>query len=86
MTAVLVTGATGKQGSSVIRNLVSRNAAFEILAVTRDTKSSSSQRLSRLCPSIKLVEGDMNNPSGIFENARNLTSTPIWGVFSVQVK
>lgn len=34
---------------------------------------------------IKLVEGDLNNPAGIFRNARQVATNPIWGVFSVQV-
>jgi FlaA1/EpsC-like NDP-sugar epimerase len=33
MKAVLITGATGKQGGSLIKSLVTRNAPFEILAV-----------------------------------------------------
>lgn len=85
MTALLITGATGKQGGSVIRNLVARNAPFEILAVTRNSQSQSAQRLTQLSSNIKLVEGDLNNPAGIFRNARQVATNPIWGVFSVQV-
>ncbi|KAL1845972.1 hypothetical protein Plec18167_009074 [Paecilomyces lecythidis] len=85
MTAVLITGATGKQGGSVIKNLVSRNAPFEILAVTRNTASASSQRLAQLSSKIKLVEGNLDNPAELFQNARRVTESPIWGVFSVQV-
>jgi uncharacterized protein YbjT (DUF2867 family) len=86
MRAVLITGATGKQGGSVIRSLVARNAPFEILAVTRNPQSSSAQRLAKLSPNIKLVEGDLDKPLGIFQKAQNVTKTPIWGVFSVQVR
>ncbi|PGH18436.1 hypothetical protein AJ79_00505 [Helicocarpus griseus UAMH5409] len=85
MKAVLITGATGKQGGAVVKNLVARDAPFEILAVTRNSNSASAQRLSKLSSNIKLVEGNMDNPAGIFENARSITSSPIWGVFSVQV-
>ncbi|OKL60738.1 hypothetical protein UA08_04250 [Talaromyces atroroseus] len=85
MAAILVTGATGKQGGSLIKSLVARNAPFEILAVTRNSKSSSAQRLAQLSPKIKLVEGNLDDPAGIFQNARNVTKTPVWGVFSVQV-
>lgn len=85
MAAVLITGATGKQGGSVIKNLVAKNAPFEILAVTRDSNSGSAQKLAGLSSKIKLVESDMNDPTGIFESARKQTSSPIWGVFSVQV-
>lgn len=85
MTAVLVTGATGKQGSSVIKSLVAKNAPFEILAVTRNAQSPSAQRLTALSPNIKLVEGNLDHAAGIFDNARKVTQRPIWGVFSVQV-
>ncbi|GLB11661.1 hypothetical protein AtubIFM57258_008531 [Aspergillus tubingensis] len=85
MTAVLITGATGKQGGSLIRNLISRKSPLEILAVTRDSSSASAQRLKQLSSNIKLVEGNLDNPADIFRNARAQTSSPIWGVFSVQV-
>ncbi|MBW0461191.1 hypothetical protein O181_000906 [Austropuccinia psidii MF-1] len=85
MTAILVTGATGKQGGSLIRSLVSREAPFEILAVTRNSQSPSAQRLPQLSPNVKLVEGNLDDPAGIFRNAQKVTKTPIWGVFSVQV-
>ncbi|KAL4737569.1 hypothetical protein BDV11DRAFT_191437 [Aspergillus similis] len=84
MNAILVTGATGKQGGSLIRSLVAKNAPFEILAVTRDSKSPSALRLSQLSSNIKLVEGNLNDPAAIFQNAHRATQTPIWGVFSVQ--
>ncbi|KAE8377182.1 nucleoside-diphosphate-sugar epimerase family protein, partial [Aspergillus bertholletiae] len=84
MTAVLITGATGKQGGSLIKSLISRNAPFEILAVTRNPTSTSAQKLRDLSPNIKLVEGDLDNPARIFQNAQRLTSSPIWGVYSVQ--
>jgi uncharacterized protein YbjT (DUF2867 family) len=86
MTVVLVTGATGKQGGAVIQSLLNKDAGFEILAVTRDTKSPSAQKLSQKAPTIKLVEGNLDNPARIFDNAQTVTSSPIWGVFSVQVR
>ncbi|RAQ45084.1 nucleoside-diphosphate-sugar epimerase family protein [Aspergillus flavus] len=84
MTAVLITGATVKQGGSLITSLISCNAPFEILAVTRNPTSTSTQKLRSLSPSIKLVEGDLDNPARIFQNAQHLTSSLIWGVYSVQ--
>ncbi|GKZ81756.1 hypothetical protein AnigIFM56816_006278 [Aspergillus niger] len=84
MTAVLITGATGKQGGALIRNLLLRKAPFEILAVTRNPSSSSAQKLASLSTNIKLVEGDLDNPGAIFRNAQRLTTSPIWGVYSVQ--
>ncbi|BCS03103.1 uncharacterized protein AKAW2_61367S [Aspergillus luchuensis] len=84
MTAVLITGATGKQGGALIRNLLLRKAPLEILAVTRNTSSASAQKLASLSSNIKLVEGDLDNPGAIFRNAQRLTTSPIWGVYSVQ--
>ncbi|KAJ5721453.1 uncharacterized protein N7483_009387 [Penicillium malachiteum] len=84
MAAVLITGATGKQGGSLIRSLVSRNAPFEILAVTRNPTSASAQKLKSLSSKIKLVEGDLDSPADIFQKAQSLTSVEIWGVYSVQ--
>ncbi|KAL2802585.1 hypothetical protein BJX63DRAFT_440793 [Aspergillus granulosus] len=84
MAAVLITGATGKQGGSLIRSLVVRKAPFEILAVTRSPSSPPAQRLSKLSDKITLVEGDLSNPAGIFQRAQSLTKSPIWGVYSVQ--
>ena len=66
MKAVLITGATGEQGGPVIRSLVARKAPFGILAVTRNPQSASAQRLAKLSQNIKLVEGDLDKPSGIF--------------------
>lgn len=85
MTSILITGATGKQGGSLIRSLVSRNAPFEILAVTRNPTSTSAQKLKNLSSSIKLVEGDLDQPAAMFQKAQSLSSAPIWGVYSVQV-
>ncbi|GLA77790.1 hypothetical protein AtubIFM55763_009981 [Aspergillus tubingensis] len=84
MTAVLITGATGKQGGALIRNLLLRKAPLEIIAVTRNTSSASAQKLASLSANIKLVEGDLDNPGAIFRNAQRLTTSPIWGVYSVQ--
>ncbi|OJJ95116.1 hypothetical protein ASPACDRAFT_1883731 [Aspergillus aculeatus ATCC 16872] len=84
MSAVLITGATGKQGGSVIRNLLAKNAPFDILAVTRNAQSSSAQRLAQQSPRIKLVEGNLDDPAALFRAAKSGSSTPIWGVYSVQ--
>ena len=83
--AVLITGATGKQGGSVIDALLVAKADFEILAVTRDTESLSATKLASKSPKIKLVQGNLDNPVELFENAKKATSLPIWGVFGVQV-
>ncbi|KAF4629708.1 hypothetical protein G7Y89_g8432 [Cudoniella acicularis] len=86
---LLITGATGKQGSAVISALFSpafSNHSFQVLAVTRNPTSPSSQSLLSKYPSIKLVSGDLDDVASIFKNALEVTKgEPIWGVYSVQV-
>ena len=84
--ALLISGATGKQGGAVINALLSENADFEILGVTRNAKSASAQKLLQKSPKIKLVEGNLDDPVDIFKKAKQATSLPVWGVFSVQVR
>lgn len=83
--ALLITGATGKQGGAVIDGLLAQDADVEILAVTRNTQSPAAQKLAQKSDKVKLVQGDLNNPAGIFENAKKASSLPVWGVFSLQV-
>jgi hypothetical protein len=83
--ALLICGATGKQGGAVINKLLEEKADFDILAVTRDASSASAQRLLTKSPKIKLVQGNLAEPSAIFRAAAGVTKSPIWGVFSVQV-
>ena len=83
--ALLITGATGKQGGSVVNALLAANADFEIIAVTRDPQSASAQKLLKKSPKIKLVRGNLDNPVAIFENAKKESKLPISGVYSVQV-
>ncbi|KAK8046127.1 hypothetical protein PG996_014191 [Apiospora saccharicola] len=80
---ILVMGATGKQGGALIDNLLAspRASQFDIVAVTRDTRSPSAQKLSAL-PNVKVISGDLANPDAIFEAAG---PGPVWGVYSVQV-
>ncbi|KAH8719429.1 hypothetical protein GQ44DRAFT_712363 [Phaeosphaeriaceae sp. PMI808] len=80
---LLITGATGKQGGAVIKAL--EGSDFEILALTRNTSSPSAQKLTQKSLNVKLLQGDLDNPTAIFQNAQEVTSNPIWGVFSVQV-
>lgn len=83
--AILVCGATGKQGGAVINHLVEQNADFEILAVTRDATSGSAQRLLKKSSKIRLIQGNLADPTALFKTAQEVASSPIWGVFSVQV-
>jgi uncharacterized protein YbjT (DUF2867 family) len=84
--ALLITGATGKQGGSVINALLKANAPFEILALTRNAQSASAQKLLKKSPKIKLVTGDFNALDDVFRKAKEASSAPIWGVFSVTVR
>lgn len=84
--SLLITGATGRQGGAAIRALLSKNADFRLLAVTRDKTSPSAQKLASLSPKITLLQGDLNKTDALFEQARDLTGSSPWGVFSVQVR
>lgn len=83
--ALLITGATGNQGSAVINALLAQELDVEILAVTRNPHSSAARRLTQKSPKIKLIQGDLDHPAQIFENAKKAATLPISGVFSVQV-
>lgn len=84
--AILITGATGNQGGSVIDALVAKQpSGFLLLAVTRNAHSASAKRLVAKSASIKLVEGDLNSVPALFESAKQVAGTsPLWGVCSVQ--
>ncbi|OQE13493.1 hypothetical protein PENFLA_c047G07359 [Penicillium flavigenum] len=69
----------GKQGGSLINNLLKKNASFKILAVTRDINSASAKKLAQKSSSITLIQGNLDDPAAIFKNAKR-----VWGVFSVQ--
>ena len=84
--AILVTGATGKQGGALIKALLADKAGFRILAVTRASNSASAKRLAAKSSDITLVQGDLNDTEAMFKNAEQASSQPIWGVFSVQVR
>ncbi|KAI1851363.1 hypothetical protein JX265_000403 [Neoarthrinium moseri] len=83
---LLITGATGNQGGAVIDALLSlKSTAFNILAVTRNASGAGAKRLSAKSPSIKIVQGDLDDVPAIFREASKVESKPIWGVYSVQV-
>lgn len=85
--ALLITGATGQQGGAVLNALIARQPSdFLLLAVTRNAQSPGAKRLAAKSPSIRLVEGDLNNVPGLFKSATKAAGTvPLWGVYSVQV-
>ncbi|KAI1105683.1 NAD(P)-binding protein [Jackrogersella minutella] len=83
---LLITGVTGKQGGAVIEALLSQSPnKFTILAVTRDASSSNARRLAQKSPSIRLVQGNLDDVPGIFQEAQKVNPQPIWGVYSVQI-
>lgn len=83
--SLLITGATGKQSGSVVNVLLKANTNFEILALTRNAKSGSVQKLLAKSPKIKLVAGGLDAVEDIFRKAKEVSTAPIWGVYSVQV-
>lgn len=86
--ALLVTGATGKQGGSVIDAILSnpgQASKFTLLAVTRDSSTASAKKLAVRSPSIKLVQGNLDDIPSLFRVANEVAQKPILGVFSVQV-
>jgi uncharacterized protein YbjT (DUF2867 family) len=90
---ILVTGATGKQGTALIQALLhpiapNTDHQFHIYALTRSTSNPRSAHLlsSNPATNITLVEGDLDVPSSIsaiFEDAKNSGGGGIWGVFAV---
>lgn len=83
--ALLITGATGKQGRATIDALLSlpESSDFTILAVTRKIDSPSATSLARKAANIKLVQGDLDDSTAIFEAASKVTPHAIWRVFAV---
>ncbi|KAL6406464.1 nucleoside-diphosphate-sugar epimerase family protein [Ilyonectria robusta] len=84
--AILITGATGKQGGAVVDALLHwKSSDFLLLTVTRNAQSASAKRLAAKSSSIKLVEGDLDAAPALFASAKAAAgTTPLWGVFSVQ--
>ncbi|WRT69319.1 uncharacterized protein IL334_006303 [Kwoniella shivajii] len=87
---ILVTGATGHQGGALIDALVAEPSSakqFSILAITRNANSSSARKLLSKSSNIKIVQGDLDTPSKIFQDAKALSPDgKIWGVFSMFAK
>ncbi|KAI0436452.1 hypothetical protein F4803DRAFT_224606 [Xylaria telfairii] len=83
---ILVTGATGRQGGAVINALLAQKTEeFTILAVTRDASSTAAKKISSVSPSIKLIQGNLDDVPSLLKEAQNAAEQPIWGVYSVQV-
>lgn len=80
---VLITGATGNQGTAVINALLANPATtnVNIFAMTRNPGSEASQRLTTKSPTIKLVKGHFSDCEALFQQC----NTQIDAVYSVQV-
>src|SRR5215472_17535237 len=72
---VFVTGATGKQGGSVVRHMLGRG--WKIRALTRDPESRTATALAK--KGVDIVQGNLEDPSS-FEHALR----GAYGVYSVQ--
>ncbi|KAF1926499.1 NmrA family protein [Didymella exigua CBS 183.55] len=90
--AILITGATGKQGGCVLNQLASHSTAsqFTLLAVTRNADSPLAKRIVERHPQVLLVQGDLNDVPGLFDSAKSTLKEAgkpeqIWGVYSVQI-
>lgn len=81
--ALLIVGATGKQGGATVRALLAspRASEFTILAVTRNTESASAQKLAD--QGCKLVKGNLDDIPALFAATKEIVPE-VWGVFSVQ--
>lgn len=72
---ILVTGATGKQGGAVARELLARG--YSIRAMTRKPQNEAAQVLADL--GAEIVQGDLDDAASL---ARAVEG--VWGVFAVQ--
>jgi uncharacterized protein YbjT (DUF2867 family) len=90
--AILITGATGKQGGSILKQLATHpsNPQFTLLAVTRNTTSASARKIAERYPGVLLTQGDLNDAPALFKSAKDALQRAgkpekIWGTYSVQV-
>jgi uncharacterized protein YbjT (DUF2867 family) len=73
---VLVTGATGKQGGAVIRELAGKG--FALRAMTRKPEGERARALVRL-PDVEVIAGDLDDAGSLRKALAGA-----WGVFAVQ--
>jgi len=72
---VLITGATGRQGSAVVRHMLQKG--WRVRALTREPDSKAAQELER--KGVDLLRGDLDDPASL-ERAAN----GAYGIYSVQ--
>jgi uncharacterized protein YbjT (DUF2867 family) len=73
--SILVTGATGKQGGAVARELLARG--YRVRAMTRKPNEENAQALAKL--GAEIVQGDLDDAASLAEALRGA-----WGTFAVQ--
>ena len=73
--AVLVTGATGRQGGAVIRSMLPKG--WKLRALTRRPDAAPARELARR--GVEIVRGDLDDPASLDAAARGA-----YGVYSVQ--
>lgn len=72
---ILVTGATGRQGGAVARELLARGHRVRIM--TRKPRGAAARALGKL--GAKVMGGDFDDPAGLAKVVKG-----VWGAFSVQ--
>ena len=72
---ILITGVTGKQGGSTVRNLL--DTGFRLRGLTRKPESDAAREVARL--GVELVTGDLDN-----EDSLKRALEGAWGVYAVQ--
>jgi uncharacterized protein YbjT (DUF2867 family) len=72
---ILVTGATGRQGGAVARELLARG--YRVRAMTRKPRSAKARALGKL--GAEVVRGDFDDPTSLAQAVKGA-----WGAFSVQ--
>ena len=72
---VLITGATGRQGSAVVRHMLQKS--WRLRALTRDPDSKAAQELKH--QGVDLVRGDLEDPASLERAASGA-----YGIYSVQ--
>jgi uncharacterized protein YbjT (DUF2867 family) len=73
---ILVFGATGAQGGSVVNALLKEKDKYSIRAVTRNPESDKAKALKE--KGVEVVEGDINHKSSI-----RLAFEGVYGVFAM---
>lgn len=83
--AILITGATGKQGGSVVDALLNAGALqdYRLLAVTRNPQSEAAKKLQ--AREVTIIRGDLNDIPGVFSSAKEQLGEggQVWGVYSL---